>query len=322
MQSSKERVVRRTLADGTVKEYRYDRSPQTQRVAAGSVDALINAYKRSPEWTGLKPATQKNYGIYLRHLDTAGQVPVTLIRRRLLLSYRDAIAAARGVGAANVFMRVCATLFRWARDRDWIEHSPIDRIRQLPGGHLLAWTSAEADRAADELPEELARVVVLARYTGQRRGDLVNMTWRTYDGSSIRVQQEKGRGASARPPIVIPVHPVLKAALDAWPRIGFHILTTATGIPWQRNHLTHEMRAAVDSLGMRAGLNIHGLRKLAATALAQAGCSTHEIAAVTGHRSLAMVQLYTESAAQEQLAEAAIYRLKTPRGKRGENGGK
>lgn len=318
MPSSKERVVRRRLADGTVKEYRYGRdTPKTLRVAPGSVDAMISAYHRSPEWTSLKPATQKNYGYYLRHLDTIGYVPATAVRRRLVLTLRDTIAAERGAGAANVFMRVTATLFRWARDRDWIEHSPIDRIRQLQGGHLLAWTEAEADQATVELPDELARVVTLARYTGQRRGDLINMTWRAYDGRSIRVQQEKGRDADSRPPIVIPVHPTLKTALDSWTRTEFgYILTSSSGLRWTRNHLTHEMRAAVDALGMRKGLNVHGLRKLAATALAEAGCSTHEIAAVTGHRSLAMVQLYTAAASQERMAEAAIVRLKTASGKR------
>jgi integrase len=60
---------------------------------------------------------------------------------------------------------------------------------------------------------------------------------------------------------------------------------------------------------MRDGLNVHGLRKLAATALAEAGCTPHEIAAVTGHKSLAMVELYTRSAARERLALTAIGRL-------------
>jgi hypothetical protein len=43
--------------------------------------------------------------------------------------------------------------------------------------------------------------------------------------------------------------------------------------------------------------------------LADAGCSMHEIAAITGHDSLSMVQLYTRSADQERLASAAIIRL-------------
>jgi integrase len=56
-------------------------------------------------------------------------------------------------------------------------------------------------------------------------------------------------------------------------------------------------------------LNVHGLRKLAAASLAECGCSANEIAAITGHDKLAMVELYTASAEQERLAEAAVRRL-------------
>ncbi|GBQ44968.1 hypothetical protein AA11826_0761 [Komagataeibacter oboediens DSM 11826] len=59
------------------------------------------------------------------------------------------------------------------------------------------------------------------------------------------------------------------------------------------------------------GLNVHGLRKLAATLLAEAGCTTHEIAAITGHKTLAMVQHYTLSADQERLAKGAVNRMET-----------
>jgi integrase len=44
-------------------------------------------------------------------------------------------------------------------------------------------------------------------------------------------------------------------------------------------------------------------------ALAEAGCSTHEIAAITGHETLAMVELYTRGADQKRRAAAAIQKL-------------
>lgn len=314
MRSSKERVIRRVLADGTVREYRYQREPAAKhsRHAPDSMAALIAAYRRSPEWAAKKPATQKNYGYYLRDLEELASAPVAQVRRRDLMTMRDAIAAERGNGAANVFMKTAAVLFGWARDRDWIEHSPVARTKALPGGHLAAWTAAEADAAAAHLPTELARVVILARYTGQRRGDLIAMTWAAYDGATIRVRQQKG-GAT----LTVPCHPILRAALDTWHRsaTSTHILTSRHGRPWQANHLTHTMAIELPKIGLRDELNVHGLRKLAAASLADAGCSAHEIAAVTGHRTLAMVQLYTASADQERLATAAIIRLENGRRK-------
>jgi len=57
------------------------------------------------------------------------------------------------------------------------------------------------------------------------------------------------------------------------------------------------------------GHNIHGLRKLAAVRLAEAGATVHEIAAITGHASLSQVALYTKQADQERLARSAMVRL-------------
>jgi integrase-like protein len=43
---------------------------------------------------------------------------------------------------------------------------------------------------------------------------------------------------------------------------------------------------------------LHGLRKTAALSLAEAGCTVHEIQAITGHKSLAEVERYTRAPAK------------------------
>ncbi|GAD11270.1 hypothetical protein GFGA_1c0180 [Gluconobacter frateurii NBRC 103465] len=54
--------------------------------------------------------------------------------------------------------------------------------------------------------------------------------------------------------------------------------------------------------GLPPGCSPHGLRKAAARRLAEAGCTTHQIAAITEHRSLAEVARYTQAAKQVELA--------------------
>jgi integrase len=299
------RTVRHTLADGTVKVYRYGSYTRNATDhASDSTAQLIAAYQRSPEWRALAPSTQSGYTIYLRPLFKLGHLPVQAWSRRDILTLRDAIATSRGNGAATGLVRAASALFTWAVDREWIEHTPVTRIKALEGGHLRAWTREEADLAEDRLPPHLARVVTLARYTGQRRGDLCTIGWSAYDGASIRLVQQK-TGA----PLVLPFHAALKARLDAWPRMAATILTDAKGRPWKPRDLSHAMPIALVRIGLSNDMNVHGLRKLAAAALADAGCSVHEIAAITGHQSLAMVQLYTKSVDQERLASAAIVRL-------------
>ena len=57
------------------------------------------------------------------------------------------------------------------------------------------------------------------------------------------------------------------------------------------------------------GLVFHGLRKSAAARLAEAGCSEHEIMAITGHKTLSEVQRYTRQARQKTMAQSAIAKL-------------
>ena len=59
-----------------------------------------------------------------------------------------------------------------------------------------------------------------------------------------------------------------------------------------------------------AHCSAHGLRKAAARRLAEAGCTMHEIAAITGHASLSEVQRYTKAADQKRLALSAMEKAK------------
>lgn len=302
------RVVRHTLADGTVKEYRYAAYKRKRPAKRGdTLGDLIAAWQSSPEWGALQPSTQAGYTTYTLPLLGMESVAVPKIRRRELTEHRNAIAKARGNGAATGFVRAASALFGWAVDNGWIEHSPMTRVKRLKGGELPAWTDADVDAAVRIFPEHLRRAVILAVYTGQRRSDLIKMAWSAYDGRSIRLKQQKTGAA-----LVIPVHPELKIELDAWrgETSSTLILVNKFGRPWMASNLSKQIGMALaDIPDFPRGRNIHGLRKLAAARLVEAGCTLNQIAAITGHQSLGMLRLYTASADQERLAEAAIVRL-------------
>ena len=90
-------------------------------------------------------------------------------------------------------MRTVSALFGWAVENGWLKHSPSFRLRRIKGGHLPAWSDPDAQLAITHLAEPLRRAVVLALYTGERRGDLVRMTWAAYNGQSIRLVQRRRR---------------------------------------------------------------------------------------------------------------------------------
>ena len=274
------------------------------RFGAETIGALILAYKASPEWARLADATQRNYKVYLKVLEASPSDPVHDITRRDILAVRDAIATTRGNGAATGFIRAASALFAWAVDREWIDATPVVRIKALPRGSLPAWTAQNVTHALAKIPEPLRRAVILAAHTGQRRGDLCGLRWDAYDGAKLRFTQQKTGQA-----MVLTVSSELKRHLDAWKRdaVTLTILADANAQPWKPARLTHQLRWHLNKHGM-PGLNIHGIRKHVAASLAADGATTHEIAAVTGHRTLQMVQHYTESVDRERLAEQAVNR--------------
>ena len=153
-----------------------------------------------------------------------------------------------------------------------------------------------------------AQQLKIGLYTGQRESDCLAMSWHDYDGEYIHVVQIK-TGTKLR----IPVHPELKTALDSEMRVSPIILTTATGKPFRGANFRFHFGNAVKAVGL-VGLSFHGLRYTAAARLAEAECSLKEIAAITGHKSLAMIAKYSRDADQKRLAGAAILKLQNASG--------
>ena len=65
-------------------------------------------------------------------------------------------------------------------------------------------------------------------------------------------------------------------------------------------------RTACKNAKLPAGLSVHGLRKAACRRLAEAGCSAHEIMAISGHTTLREVERYTRAAERGRMAKSAI----------------
>lgn len=302
----------------------------------GTLGALLADWRRSQEWRATAEATKSSRDRYLR----AVEIPEYLGRRvvdlppaefrRLradLLDLRDAIAEARGAGAGQVFGQAVASLFAWAVDRGRIALSPMTRIKGLPGGHIPAWTEADARHAMAKWPEPVRRAVVLNYHLGQRRGDLTQLRWADYDQAAgiILLQPEKTRRrreAAGRPPLRLVVPSALAWELRRWreeaPEAEF-ILLRADGRAWTKGALSMAVRDRLKAEKWDTKRGLHGLRRLRAQTLKEAGGSDGEIGAAQGWDSARTVRLYTEGADQEKMARAAVDRLEKAVAKTGKS---
>jgi integrase len=179
------------------------------------------------------------------------------------------------------------------------------KLPKIKSDGIHAWTESEIAQfeSFHAIGTKARLVLALALYTGQRRGDLVRMGRQHIRNGAIEVRQEKTRTI-----LEIPLHAELVTVLEAAPCEHLTLLTTKTGKPYAANDLSDEFRSWCDAAGLPAECSLHGLRKAAARRLAEAGCSAHEIAAITGHQTLKEIERYTKSADQVRLARQAIAR--------------
>lgn len=211
-------------------------------------------------------------------------------------------------GAANFLLRMIRLLMKFAVEEGWRDDNPAIGVPKLKtksdGFHT--WTEQEIDQfETAHAPGSKARLALsLLLYTGQRRSDVVRMSDANLSGDLLAVRQVK-----TGHPLEIPIHPTLQAELDQCGTSQPTFLVTKHSQSFSAAGFGNWFRDRINEAGLPSRCSAHGLRKAAARRLAEAGCTPHQIAAVTGHKSLAEVQRYTAKADQARLAREAMKEL-------------
>jgi integrase len=270
-----------------------------------TIPGLIALYQKSPEWRKKAEGTQRIYGIYLRRLE---QLLPTAPANEVLASDIARLMDNMGEtpGAANLFVRTVATLYRWGRARGHVENKPAEGIEMLELGEHDPWPDAILDAALASDDEDVRLPAHLLFYTAQRIGDVCRLRWSDIRGGVIHVKQQKTDRV-----LEIPVHDDLARELARTPKRGLFVLHNASGKPRHPQSVRKTLQTFAYKLG--AEVVPHGLRKNAVNALLHVGCSVAETAAISG-QSLQMVEHYAKKRSQSTLASAAI--LRWTKGKR------
>jgi len=204
--------------------------------------------------------------------------------------------------AEIILLKRMRTLLRYAIEIGWRDNDPTAGVRAFKSVEIHTWTESEIGQFESRWPigtkQRLAFDLLL--YTGQRGSDVSRMA-RPLAGEKIRVVQQK-TGA----PLTITVHPELRRSFESCPSDHLAAIVTAYGTPFSIKGFGQFISDAIREAGLPQYCKAYGLRKAAARRLAEAGCSAHEIMAVTGHKTLSEVERYTRAAEQERLNAAAM----------------
>lgn len=297
--------VRAKLADGTYRTYYYawkggPRLPGTPgdpeflaayhkavdakvETTPGTLTSVLNNYRQSQRFEELSPRTRRDYEKHLDRIEAEyGAFPIAALTDRRtrgeFLAWRDALAS-KSRRQADYAYSVLALVLSWAHDRGLVPCNPCERPGRTYRSRRVesVWREDDESRFMRAAPQHLRLAFLLALWTGQRQGDLLRLTWSAFDGEVIRLRQRK---TGVR--VSIPVGQPLLEALNSTKRTAVTILTTVRNTAWTESGFRASWRTACKSARIE-GLTFHDIRGTAVTRLALAGCTTPEIATITGH---------------------------------------
>jgi len=274
------------------------------RSVPGSVSTAITEYYGSQAFRSLTGGTPaKRRAILERFREQHGHMPLASLPKEFLVALLDTMPRFQARNWLTAFRHFIG----WCVERKLLRNDPTLGIRlktpKSDGHHT--WTEDEIATFEAHWPigSRPRLALALGLFTAQRRSDVVRIGRQHIRDGVLAVRQQKTGVILA-----IPVHSELTAIICATPVGHLTLLTTKYGKSFSPNGLNDQFRSWCDAAGLPTYCKFHGLRKAALTRLADAGCTAHEIAAISGHRTLKEVEHYTRAVDQARLARAAMER--------------
>jgi len=273
----------------------------------GTISAVIASYYESPDYKGLSTSTRGTYRNMLERVraDHGDKRIAKLERKHIKRMMGD---KAETPEAANNILRTFRLIIRQAIEMGLRRDDPTTGVKKLRT-NSKGFTTWEEEHIAQFLafhkPGTRAHLAFsLLLHTGQRRADIVRLGRQHMRNGMIVLTQQK-TGAD----VAIPIHSDLASAIADAPNGNLTFITTAQGKGLTPESFTNWFRDCVKEAGLPEKLSPHGLRKAICRRLAEAGCTSHEIMAISGHKTLAEVDRYTKAANREKLAQSAMRAL-------------
>lgn len=262
---------------------------ETERILFGrSLDKTLSDEERRkafagyvvPEWRG-------------RHIRS--------IRRGDVAALLDKMKAENGPEMARKALEVLRSLFSWYEGEDEEFNNPVVRaiIKRLPARVRRERTLEDDEElrkvwraAGHATPPIFGALVRALLLTGARREEIVGARWDEIQGNVLIVPPERvkktERDKEPAPHAIPLTDPVLRL-LEALPRVGPYIFTTAGAAPFSG---FSKAKRALDKAAGVSGWTLHDLRRTFRSLASRAGCNAEHAELAIGHKLRGVRQVY------------------------------
>jgi len=292
------------LTESELERGRYICPAEAQRTTL--TDAL-DRYKREVSIHKKSHAVEK---YYIQHWQGSKLAPLALsaIRGSDVAQYRDTrLKAGLSTTSVKHELALLSHLFSVA-SREWGMESlgnPVKAIRQpvMARGRERRVSDAEIDAVSLFVNSELAVSIRLALHTAMRRGELLKLRWADIDFTKAVAVLHDTKNGDQR---IVPLSSVAMGLLLSLVRridgrvFGLtdsqvsHGLLAAT----RKARKAYEEEGGIDERYL-VDLHFHDLRHEGVSRLFEKGLNVMEVASISGHKTLSMLQRYTHLKAED-----------------------
>jgi hypothetical protein len=277
----------------------------TSGAAPFTFAAVIDEWVKSLERQNITEVTRRKYVNQIavvrrflgHHNPSAVKPPVV---QKFLAQFNDIPSTGNGL------LAVLRTLSNWGIGNGHLEHSLTVGVKgyKTEGGHE-PWTEAQCAAAEKHLTGVVRRAYFLARYTGRRGVDVVQLHHGMiedgkHDARGFRVVPQKTKRHKLE--IWCPIEDRLAAEMATWDRLGRYVPTSV-------HHLKRLLRQQKKHIPELAGVTFHGLRATRVVELRRAGLQPTQIGSVVG-MSVPMIERYCRFSNAKENSEAAVAALR------------
>jgi integrase len=271
-----------------------------------SLKWLLTLYRETTAWTDLSAATRRQRdNIFKQVIETAGDEPYARITTATIVAGKERRAATPA--QARNFLDAMRGLFRWAHKKGLVKTDPtvgVDNPPRKRTDGFIPWTEEHVALYEARWPIGTRQRVWLdvLLYTGLGRGDAVRLGRQHVRAGSIKTEKS---GFTLE--VAVFILPVLQGTIDAGPCGDLAFIAGANGRPLTKESFGNEFKAACKEAGVPG--SAHGVRKLAATRMADNGATEAQLMAVFGWTDPKMAAHYTRTANRRRLAAQSIDKL-------------
>ena len=283
----------------------------SRQTEPGTINALVVSYYNSADWANLMDDTRSSRRRIIEKFRAKhGSKRVRLLSREHIVKM---LAEITRPTAKRSWLKAIRGLLKHAvptmRKDDPTEGIALIKLPKTKGHHT--WTDDEIEQYRAYWPYGTQQRLVMefALETVSRRGEVVRLGPQHVRNGRIRIERTHGSED-----VDILISPELQAACDAMPKQHLTYIVTAYGKPRSKYGLGNDFAKWAREAGLPDRCRLHGLKKGGMRRRAERGYTTHELMALSGHKTLTEVQRYTDAADKRRLADSGAAKDAAARG--------